>query len=163
MLKSNAWERHMIIKYEIEFDEPLVIDGDWPLSLPGGGRFNVVQENGKATAFAVEFSGKPSDIFSVVDGTNHLNDLRWSEIRRFYARLKSHLQCVTEIDFDPTEVYAHYIGETKDEKKQIPMHKVVVTKGRRGRLPMFLIMRLWLRQFLVATKMMVPLLISLGS
>ena len=50
-------------------------------------------------------------------------------MRRFYDRLKSYLQCVTEIDFDSTEVYAHYIGETDYEKKQIPAYKLVVARG----------------------------------
>ena len=119
----------MKIRYEIEFDEPLTVDGDWPLTLPSGGTFKIVQKNGKAIAFRVEFSGKPSDVFSVVDGIQSVTDFRWNEIRRFYVRLKSYLQCVTEIDFDPTEVYAHYIGETDDEKKQIPLYKMAITRG----------------------------------
>ena len=106
-----------------------MIDGEWPLSVPSGGTFEILTEDGKATAFAVEFSGRPSDIFSVVDGKASVNDHRWNEMRWFYARLKSYLQCATEIDFDPTEVEAHYIGETEQEKQQIPMYKLMVTKG----------------------------------
>ena len=118
----------MRIKYEIKFDEPLNIDGDWPLDLPSGGKFQIKRENGKAVAFTVEFTEKPSDIFSVKDGVNSITDFRWNEMMLFYDRLKSYLQCVSEIDFDPQEVYAHYLGETEEEKKQILMYKMVISK-----------------------------------
>ena len=116
----------MRIRYEIKFDEPLKIDGDWPLNLPNGGTFQVIRENGKAVGFTVEFTGTAPDIFRVKDGINKGGIYRWSEMMMFYGRLRSYLQCVSEIDFDPSEVSIDHIGETEEEKKQYPMCKMVM-------------------------------------
>lgn len=128
----------MKIRYEVVLDEPLMIDGDWPLELSDGGLFRVKTEAGKAIAFEVEYSGKPSDHFRREDGVLHLDDDRWTRMRPFFARLKSFIQMESEANFDPTEVFAHYDGETEAEKQDIPMHKVVLTKGddRRSRRPL---------------------------
>ena len=122
----------MKIRYEIKFAEPLVIDGTWPLELPDGGRLTIVKEGSKATAFEVHYSGKPSDHFTVKDGVQSLDDKRWNRMRWFFARLKSYIQCLTDIDFDPTEVFVHYDGETQEEKEQIRINKLVLVKRHIG-------------------------------
>ena len=118
----------MKIRYEIKFAEPLFIDGTWPLELPDGGRLTIVKEGSKATAFEVHYTGKPSDLFTVRDGVRSLDDKRWSRMRRFFTRLKSYIQCVTDIDFDSTEVFVHYDKETQEEKEQIRIDKLVLVK-----------------------------------
>ena len=88
----------MKIRYEVILDEPLEVDGDWPLQLPDGGLFRIKMENGKAVAFEVEFTGVPSDHFRVEGGVIHLDDTRWTSMRPFFARLKSFIQLGNEED-----------------------------------------------------------------
>lgn len=129
----------MKIRYEVALDEPLEIDGDWPLDLPDGGLFRAKIEAGKVTAFEVEYSGRPSDHFGCrKDGVICVNDERWTRMRPFFARLKSFTQMESEANFDPMEVFAHYDSETETEKQEISVQKMVLTKrgDRRRRRPL---------------------------
>ena len=119
----------MKIRYEIVLDEPLEVDGDWPLRLPDGGLFRIKTEDGKAVAFEVEFTGTPSDYFRCEGKTIHLDDTRWTAMRPFFARLKSFIQLEGEVNYNAEEVFANYDAESEDEKQDIPMDKVVVTDG----------------------------------
>ena len=119
----------MKIRYEVVLDEPLEVDGDWPLRLPDGGLFRVKTEDGKAFAFEVEFSGKPSEYFRCEVGTIHLDDTRWTAMRPFFARLKSFIQMENEANYSAVEVFANYDAESEDEQEAIPMQKVVLTDG----------------------------------
>ena len=121
----------MKIRYEVVLDEPLAIDGDWPLALPDGGLFRIKTEAGKASAFEVEYSGKPSDHFGRrKDGVRSVDDERWTRMRPFFAHLKSFIQIESEANFEPTEVFAHYDSENEDEKKRSLYGKWLSTKGK---------------------------------
>ena len=118
------------IRYEVVLDEPLAIDGDWPLALPDGGLFRIKTEAGKASAFEVEYSGKPSDHFGRrKDGVRSVDDERWTRMRPFFAHLKSFIQIESEANFEPTEVFAHYDSENEDEKEELFIWKMVIDKG----------------------------------
>ena len=120
----------MKVRYEVILNEPVEVDGDWPLPLPDGGLFRIKTEDGKAVALEVEFAGTPSDHFRVEGGTIHLDDTRWTDMRPFFARLKSFLQLESEVNYNAVEVFANYDAESDEERQDIPMHKVVVTDGR---------------------------------
>ena len=105
-----------------------MIDGTWPLELPDGGRLTIVKEGSKATAFEVHYSGKLSDHFTAKDGVRSLDEKRWNRTRWFFARLKSYIQCVADVNFDPTEVFVHYGGETQEEREQIRIYKLALVK-----------------------------------
>ena len=124
----------MKIRYEVELDEPLAIDSDWPLELPNGGLFRVKTEEKKITAFEVEYSGKPSSHFGQKDGVISLDDRRLGRMRLFFARLKSFIQMESEANFDPTELCAHYDSETEVEKQEILVKKMAIEKGEDRRL-----------------------------
>ena len=120
----------MKIRYEVVLDEPLEVDGDWPLHLPNDGLFRVKSEEGKAVAFEVEFTGTPSDHFRCDDGKIHLDDTRWTALRPFFASLKSFIQLECEVSYDPIEVFASYHAETPDERRDILVDKIVLTVGQ---------------------------------
>ena len=52
-------------------------------------------------------------------------------MRWFFARLKSYIQYVTDIDFEPTEVIVHYNEETEEEKQQIIAYEMVIELDER--------------------------------
>ena len=119
----------MKICYEARFLEPVIIDGDWPLHLENGGIFKINKADGMAVAFQIEFHVEPGEIFGNQNGTISITDHRWNEMQSFYARLKSYIQCVAEIDFDPMEIEVHYHAQTDEEKQHIPFEGMFITKG----------------------------------
>lgn len=108
----------MKLGFRMVLDEPSRIDEAWPLTLPNGAIFRVIVEEELVIAFEVEIAMDPgvmrkddSAIFQTIRSI-------WTEMRQYFHRIKSYLQCASEVNFDPLEVEIEFLPENDNEKKR---------------------------------------------
>lgn len=129
----------MKLLFSLPIEDQFRLDDDWPIRFHDDTVFRCKREFGFVTEFQVECTIEIGKIASIVKGKRTINIEKWTEVYIFFNNLRTYIQCIGEVEFDPTRLKMFFQPETPEEEAILPASGPLelVISGRPSKVPIF--------------------------